>query len=222
MKKRELYTERRGSVRKWGENVYLFAFVLYIVHEFLQYTMFPIDWNAPFGSLTFLNHAFSWFFDTPQYFLMGLIVFRMLCFKAYEWKYFLASACIGICAYYAWTNNGIIDILFWALMIIGAKEVSLERIVKVQLIVLAGLLLATNLAALSGMIENVYYVRSDVGRRYALGMTYPTNYAAYIFYTVLYYWYYKGDKLTYVDIGAAGILGILSWLSVAQDVLLSA
>lgn len=200
--------EWKKTCRKFFENVYLVALILYIAREFLAYTMFIINWKAPFGELTILNGIFSWFFDTPQYFLSGLLAARLLFLEKYDWKYFSLSAAALVLVRHAWMINHSVNLLMFALLVIGAKEIPFRRIAKAHLIVLALLLAVTISASLTGWIENVHYIRADIGSRYAFGMTYPTNFAAYLFYLMLYFWYYKGEKLSYADIAAAGGLGV--------------
>lgn len=208
MQKFRIDSDRKKFCRQFLEEVYLCFFMVFIVQEFLEYTMFPIDWNAPFGSISFLNNAYKWFFESPQYILTGLVIAKMIFMEKYDWKYLGASGIILLCVRYAWLENNCINILFFALLVIGAKDISFKRIIKTHLYTLTFLLLVTVGASLVGWIENVTYVLDNGQVRYAFGMTYPTNFAAYIFYIVLYYWYSRGEKLKYVEMGVVGLLGL--------------
>lgn len=191
------------------EYSYLFFLMVFAGQEFLEFTMFPVNWKEPFGTWTILNGIYSWLFGTPQYILSVFFVLRIIFLGKNDWKYFILSAVILWCAYDAWMENHNVDILLFALLIVGAKDIPFRKIVCAHMMTLGFLLLVTMGATAVGLIENVVYVpenRSII--RYAFGMTYPTNFAAYFFYLSLDYWYWRGEKLKWLDICISGLLGI--------------
>ncbi len=208
MKKKKVYTKWIKSCRLFLEHVYLFFLALFIVQEFLEYSMFPIDWKAPFGSLVILNNLYLWLFESPQYILSVIVIARIFLLKKFDWKYLLASAGVFLCVRYAWLTNRNVNILFFALLIIGAKEISFKRIVKVHLCTLGILLAITISASMIGIVDQVSYVIAGRRTRYAFGMTYPTNFATYIFYLILYYWYCRREKILYREIAIIAAIGV--------------
>ena len=203
------YITKKGKIQIILEYLYLFFLVMFIAQEFLEFTMFPINWKEPFGLWNILNKIYFWLFDTPQYILSFILILRILFLKKYEWKYFVLSVAILWCARCSWLENHNANILLLMLLMIGGKDISFRKIVYIHMLTIASLLIITMGSTAIGLIENVVYApeeRSVI--RYAFGMTYPTNFAAYVFYLTMDYWYWRGKNLSYFDIGITALLGI--------------
>lgn len=71
-----------------------------------------------------------------------------------------------------------------AFLIVGAKDVSIDKILKVYLLIDSIIMLIAFVCSQLGMIENLQYWKNEQ-MRFALGSVYPTDFAAHIFYIVL-------------------------------------
>lgn len=201
--------KQQETIRQILECSYLLVLIAFISQEFLEFTMFPVNWKEPFGTWVLLNGIYAWLFESPQHILAILLILRLIFLEKYEWKYLILSAAILWCAHYAWMENHSVNVLLLALLIVGAKDIPFRKIVCAHMLALVFLLLITMGAVAIGLIENVVYAQEErLITRYAFGMTYPTNYAAYLFYLSLDYWYWRGENLKWLDICFAGLLGI--------------
>ena len=63
-----------------------------------------------------------------------------------------------------------------------------------------------------GWIENLVYRPPGRNLRMAFGFTYPTRFAAHIYYLILWYWYLRDEKFTYVETVIPVCAGIFLWI----------
>ena len=106
------------------------------------------------------------------------------------------------------SRNGYEEYMYLLILIIGARGISFKKLIKVYTAVTAVLLIITIAAALSGYIENLTYYQEGRRTRYAFGINYPTDFSAILFYLILAWFYIRGKKLKYIELGIAGFLGI--------------
>jgi len=94
---------------------------------------------------------------------------------------FIIGVSFLICAF----KNDMYSFLFMlAFLIVGAKDVSIDKILKVYLLIDSIIMLIAFVCSQLGMIENLQYWKNEQ-MRFALGSVYPTDFAAHIFYIVL-------------------------------------
>jgi len=79
------------------------------------------------------------------------------------------------------------------LLMMGAREVPLRRIVQVYLGIVGGILFVALIAAEIGLIKNITFVTND-GIRQSLGVVYTTDFAAHLFYLCGAYLYLQARK----------------------------
>lgn len=187
------------EIRKKTEDIlellYLFAFILYIGFFFLGNTMFQIDWP-------------QFFYSDLRTFITGIILVRAACSKQYKtWE---AVTVLGLYLLFsmAYARNGYGEYMYLLVLVIGAKGISLKKLIKIYAAVTAVLLLITIGAALSGYIDNLTYYQEGRRTRYAFGANYPTDFSAMIFYLLLAWFYIRGKSLKYIEIGFACFLGV--------------
>jgi hypothetical protein len=122
----------------------------------------------------------------------------------------------------AWALIGIITVIFLAgykystyvdliiliVLMIGSKNIKLDDIVKCHFIVYGIVTLIALICASLGVIENYALYSSLRGYRYSMGNTYPTDFAAGVFYLVLDFVYLERNK--WRKAYSLGII-LLSW-----------
>ena len=86
------------------------------------------------------------------------------------------------------------DCFFWTLLIWGARDINFRKILKCHVFVVFSIVLCAFVASSFGLIENLQYFRNDDIRN-SFGICYPTDFAAYIFFLMLSFFYLYKDRL---------------------------
>jgi hypothetical protein len=97
-------------------------------------------------------------------------------------------------------------ILAFFLLLFGARGFSFRKLMKWYTIVIEILFMITVVASQTGYVENLIYDFEDRNIRISFGFTYPTIFAAHLFFLFLCLWYLAGDRWNL-------ILAILSLLA---------
>lgn len=186
---------KRKNAEDILEILYLLAFAVYIGFFFLGTTMFQIEWP-------------NFFYTDLRAVITALILVRAAYSKQYKiWE---VAVILGLYILFsmASSRNGYEEYMYLLILIIGARGISFKKLIKVYAAVTAVLLIITIAAALSGYIENLTYYQEGRRTRYAFGINYPTDFSAILFYLILAWFYIRGRKLKYIELGIAGLLGI--------------
>lgn len=186
---------KRKNAEDILEILYLLAFAVYIGFFFLGTTMFQIEWP-------------NFFYTDLRTVIAALILVRAAYSKQYKiWE---IAVILGLYILFsmASSRNGYEEYMYLLILIIGARGISFKKLIKVYAAVTAVLLIITIAAALSGYIENLTYYQEGRRTRYAFGINYPTDFSAILFYLILAWFYIRGKKLKYIELGIAGLLGI--------------
>ena len=201
------FQEKRAKIENVLENTYLFLFGLLLAYLFSELTSFTIKWqiitetaeggDSLVGQILFVH---------PFYALFAVAVLRTLIQESYNWKKGLETAAVVLVGYGLWRFGSHKDFFLLWILILGAREIPFEKIVKVFLTVCGSILLAAMICAGAGVIEDYTYTRGDGALRHALGTGSPTNCGAFLFFQILCWWYLRKEKITYYE--AAVVLGI--------------
>ena len=89
---------------------------------------------------------------------------------------------MAIMNYFAMTYT---DMLFLAVLLIGTKNIKMDLVVWCHFVVYLTITLIAMVCAFAGWIDHHVVYEASRGYRYALGNTYPTDFAAGIFYLFL-------------------------------------
>lgn len=180
-----------------SEGMYFFMLVLLTVYYTLNLTCIEIPWGTLGQDLPLIRFLVEHFLLRPQYILLAIAMLRHLFSDCYDWRELLAAAVIGRCAFYAYEQAAYVEWLTMLLLMLGAKGSSFYKVVKIHFLTRLAITAGTVTAAQIGLIENlVYQVRTE---RMAFGFIYPTEFAAQILFLILWYWYLRGEKLTYAE-----------------------
>ena len=201
------FQEKRAKLETILENAYLVLFGVLLAYLFLRLTSFTIKWqlitetaeggDSLFGQI-FLVH--------PFYALLVVAVLRTLIQKTYNWNDCLETAAAVLIGYGLWKFGSHKDFFLLWILVLGARGIPFEKIVKVFLAVCGSILLVAMVCAGAGIIEDYTYTRDDGALRHALGTGSPTNCGAFLFFQILCWWYLRKEKITYYE--AAVVLGI--------------
>lgn len=180
------------------EAMYLFMLVLLTVYYTLILTNTNFSWENLAQEEFFPAHfLLRYFLLEPQYILLAIAVLRHLFSESYDWREILAAIVIGRCAFYAYEQIQYVEWLTMIMLMLGAKGSSFRKVVKIHFLTRLSVFICVVIAAQIGLIENlVYQIRTE---RMAFGFVYPTEFAAYIFFLILWYWYLRGEEWTYAE-----------------------
>lgn len=175
------------------EGLFFTGFIIYLGRGMWETTMLPFN-----GGISKLCLLLS----------VCLIGLKILFFDTYSVRAYIGLA-IGVgCTILIYLNSGYLNPLFWLLILIGCKNISFEKVLKVYLVITGSIMILAFCAALLGVIENLIYEVGDRGTRIAFGSVYVTDFASHIFYMILAYCYLKAEELkTYHFAGIIIIAG---------------
>ncbi len=183
-----------SSNRRW-ENVYLIIYGVIVAHDFLDATMFRIQWPPKFGLVL--------------YFAIMVYTLAMFCFNNKYSKKELICAGVVLAAFViaavAGDNSFLFEVGF---LIVGAKNIHFDRILKVFFGVSLVILAAAMICSQAGIIENLVYPSVRGGVRQCFGTIYPTDFAAHVFYMAMAALCMNNRRIHIADIVIVGALGV--------------
>ena len=170
----------------WWEFSYLVIYGAIFTYEFLGTTMFEITWPPKFGYIFLAASALY-------------TIAKFIWHNTYTKKEMILSAVI----LFAFLMPALLTeyrFLWWVgFLIVGAKDVEFDKILKVYLTIGITIMLAAFAASQYGIIEDLEYItyRGEVSYvRHAYGIVYPTDFAAHLLYMVLACLVYWDNKLS--------------------------
>jgi len=109
-------------------------------------------------------------------------------------------------------RNGQEILLDTLLLILGAKEIASEKLIRVYTVTIATALFVTIGASLLGIIENLSYAQPGRMTRMAFGIGYPTDFGAHVLFLLLCYFYLRRKKIQYVELAITVLIGGLIYI----------
>lgn len=180
--------------RRW-ENLYLIIYGVIVAHDILDATMFNIQWPPKTGLVL--------------YFAIMVYTLAMLCFNNQYSKKELICAGVVLAAFVIAAVVGDNSFLFEVgFLIVGAKNIHFDRILKVFFGVSFVILAAAMICSQTGMIENLVYPSVRGGVRQCFGTIYPTDFAAHVFYMAMAALCVNNRRIHIADIVIVGALGV--------------
>lgn len=168
------------AVPENGEQLFLLAFFFYMMVASLQTTMFRV--GGPILTIVY-------------FFLTGCVLLKIIAFDRYtEKELYFAAWLLGDAAA-VMVFSGYKEVLFFAVMLLGAKNIAFDKILKVYLLVTVAVLVAAFVASRLDIIEDLVYERAFFGERNSFGAVYPTDFAAHIFFLLSAGYYLIRKKL---------------------------
>lgn len=171
-----------------GENLFLLGYMIYLGRAVWTSTMFPFPDRL---STICLLAALM---------LIGL---KIILFDRYFFLLIPGIAALVLCAGAVLVSSHYMNAVFWIFLVMGSKDVDFGKLLKIYLIVAGTIVFLAVCSSLVGVIENLQYTSSSRGIRNSFGIVYTTDFAAYIFFLLLVYFYLKGPALTAWHYGGA-------------------
>lgn len=205
--------KRRISIRELNidfddiwEPIYLVLLATFVGMRFLLSTMFTIYWP-------------EYFYRTLLVIGITLVMLHLMTVKDMQKKEIVAMAIVTfvfLMSHYVSGYDFLVDLL---ILILGAYRVDFEKILKTYMAVWLVLMAITIVGALTGAAENLVYHQGENGERtrMALGICYPTDFAAYVAYMMFVFVCLRDKYITYIEIGAMAVLaGVVYWITDAR------
>lgn len=141
-------------------------------------------------------------------FALGLFILKVL-LNEYSIKEFGLYVVLLVILCISWKQSQSSSLVSMFVFMISARNVDSKLINRIYLVISASLLIIITLSALKGLIPNYTYFRDGLSRA-SLGIIYPTDYAAHIFYILCSLAYLRRDKFNWKDLTV--FIGISYWV----------
>lgn len=194
------------------EIIYLVLFGIVVLYLFLQKTTFEIPWDAFMRTEDdVLRQWCRWLLEPPYYLLGYVAILRCVIQKEYNWKRIISAVLILLCGRYIWAQNGNFKIILLTFLIVGVQGISFRKLIKEYFFLISTALIVTIICAISGITENYILMRGEHMRMF-FGINSPTNFASFIFFQILCWWYLRKDKLTYIEAGITTAISVFLYI----------
>lgn len=181
-----------------GESLYLFLFCVALFVSFIINT-------------TFMSYLVVKYLNYITYLVVGLLLIKIVTFDHYNWwQLIILFGILGL-AVISWRKSKITSLMIMTAFVIAARGVDFRKVIHTYLWVNGILLCMTFLYSLIGIISNLMYYRHHIPR-FALGIDYPTDLAAYILYFIIAWCFYHYENLTVRDYIVIVIADLLMFL----------
>lgn len=207
-----MVNEIRSKILYYSEKFYLIMLVILTSYFVLSYVYVDIVWENIGKGVPILQDIVKYFLLEPYLILFVISAVRFACIEKIRWQEVLVGILVCGLSGYAVEQNRYTEILIMILLMAGAKGIPFRKIVKAHFLTVLIIVGAVFLLSQIGVIENLVYTLEGRGTRMAFGFTYPTRFAAHIFYLFLWYWYLRGEKLTYVESVFPMAAGLFVWI----------
>lgn len=169
-----------------GSQLYFLAFVVYFLPSFLGDTTF---------AETFGDH----WLRVLSYLSLPFLFFKIFILDKWDKKQLLVIFAVFVISVIAWRSAHELQLLMIVPFVIGARDVSLKKILCCYIYLCTTLMLATAIFSLLNIIPNLIFYSSTRPTRYSLGMNYTSNIATHFLYLSLAYCYVRFNKLKWLD-----------------------
>lgn len=169
---------------KKNEQLYLIAFSIYLIKEFLSNTMFK--YSLP-----------PVLFECLKWSALFLVIIK-ICFEKYDKSKILIIATAFILVIFASYTSTYKSLFMLLIFVIGAKNVSFKKIAKTYFFIVLPLLFFTIISSKLGIIEDLVYIRGNL-KKHSFGVAYSTDFAAYVFYLMASYIYIKDNRISKLE-----------------------
>lgn len=165
-----------------GPGLYATAFVAYFITSFLR-------------NSTYADYIISAnFLQRCNYLLVAVLLAKIYFFDQQTPRRFITNSILIAIGLVVWRQAHALDILMMLLLILGARDLPFTAIndwyLKIGALLMAFVICSVGV----GLIRDLIFVREGVNR-HSLGILYPTDFAAHVFFLLLAYCTYAFERL---------------------------
>lgn len=186
--------ETKDNLPQIAEMVYLLALAAYLISNFIGGTMFSVYVSKELlANIAELASA--------------LVAVKIFVVDRWSWEKAIIILLFGLLFWGVYQRSMVPSFFYYFVFVMGAKNVPFKKILKMFLYLEAGIIIITLIAAWAGWITSLTIGRHDEATiRLALGMIYPTDFAARAFYLLVTYALYRDFKFNLPEyIGAIAL-----------------
>ena len=187
---------RLESFKVTGQGMYALAFITYLVISFLR--------NSTYADYVISSNALQ----RCNYLLVAILACKVYFFDKQTVRSFLLNSAVIVVGLVVWRKSHALDVLMMVMLILGARGIPFKAINEWFLKVGTILLLFCMLSFLVGITKDLIFVRHGVDR-HSLGILYPTDFAAHVFFLILSYCYYAFERLNWRHYLTFALLAVL-------------
>ena len=150
----------------------------------------------------------DWLTDGIRVAMMAVVICRLALEENWKPREMLFAAAFGAAFVWNWRRIGERYTLELALLVIGARGIRFERILKVWLAAALAAMLAMLVKVSAGRIANLVYEMEGRRPRYSFGAIYPTDFCAHLFFQAAAWAWLRGKRITAPEIGGIALLAL--------------
>lgn len=172
-----------GNKKVIGERLYYCTFIYAVVLSFLLASNY-----VPLISEKLIHRLL--------YIAVAALLAKIYALDGFNLKEIVGTTCVLFVAAISWRLVRNINILLYISFIFAARNVDFQKLIRLFFGTVGILLMGTILISQADIVKDFVYVR-DGFHRHSLGIGYPTDTAAYVFYLLLAYYYLAFKNLTW-------------------------
>lgn len=165
---------------KMRDALFFTSLMIIVFIDTITSTMFPLY-------LTFYSYL--------RCIALILLLAKLALFDSWNVRKIVLFGIYSITAILISYTTGQNDILWWTLLLWGARDIPFDKILKVHFFEVLIIVVCAVCASLLGLIENLRYPRSSGGVRNSFGIVYATDFAAFVFFLLASFFYLYREKI---------------------------
>lgn len=174
-----------GKIEISGEKLFFIALTLSLIASFIISTTF-----MPYIQVKHLNWV--------NYLAIGILLMKIYIFDQWHLSEYVGITIILCLSFISWRKTNYNNLMVLITFILAGKNVNFKKVIQYYFNINFSLLLLVIIYSLIGIIRNLVFYRDDIVRM-GMGIDYPTDLAAYVFYLILAYVYLHYRELHILD-----------------------
>lgn len=160
--------------------LFFIALMLIVFIDTITSTMFPLY-------LTFYSYL--------RCIALVLLLAKLALFDSWNVRKLILFGIYSLTALLISYTTGQNDIVWWMLLLWGARDIPFNKILKVHFFEVLTIVTCAVCASLLGFIENLRYLSAEGGVRNSFGICYATDFAAFVFFLLTSFFYLYKDRI---------------------------
>ena len=202
--------KRKEFIQKWTEIGYLVLLAAFLAYRSFFNTMI----RKQMGFTRHPKVEWCWLAG-----MLLVIAIRTLYLRCYSKLELLIAVSFCVVVLLAWRQSDTYWMRMMALLVVGAKGIPFDKIVKIFLITVGGVIGIAMILSLAGVITNLEYIRYIPNpdnpaepiaiSRFAFGTTYPTTFSEFMFFLSAAWLYLRRRSVKIYDLALLAAVAVL-------------
>lgn len=198
----------------WGRKILLVALGLALLGNYLRGTQLPVDVSGLSPLILFRISQLG----------VGLAIIKILFIDANSWRFKAGFLAMSLFLYYVGSNAHLLDIFFYFVILVAAKDEDYRWLLRCYLIEVAVIMLSLALLTFGGILNDMTMVRPGGTLRMSFGSVTPSDFAAHVFHWLVAYFCYRNFKLSWIEylVSLVATWGVFRFTGTRLDLILMA